>query len=324
MTNKFLNIFKYNTGGQIAVDCINPYAVSMDRTAFINFKTALIYAKILKRCYAKSTGLTDEQALNLWDSAELSLPKYGVINLIANAMMNKAELYLVYDNGIARVATNEEQQTIKKDYDDKAHSSVGVLVNFQKYTMTDIIKLYMGLIFDVMQAANTNINLSKALQVKILDMRKTLSVSAVDDPREQAKNICEALKEGKSVATDAGDSIVTTDLQTTPVVDSLKMIYGLLAAEIGVSTSFVCGELTSGMAVTGEADVNANEDGIKDFFNSVFKPILDKLFGVQIKFKTDNFRRLKEFAQMIPYIESSEIVTDEQKKEFLEFIFEKD
>lgn len=180
----------------------------------------------------------------------------------------------------------------------------------------------MDLIFDIMGGAKTNLGLAKALQYKIADMRKLIGASSSDDPAKTAKAIVEALKSGKSCAIDAGDSIMTTELQTAPVVDSLKMIYGLLASELGVSTAFICGELTSGMAVTGEADVNANEDGIKDFFNSVYKPIISKLFKKEIKFRTDNWRKLSEFTSLIPYIESSLYMTDEQKKAFFDYIFE--
>ena len=320
--NEFLKIFKKNTGGTVVTDLANPYALEVDRELFKNFKTSILYQKILKRCYAKSTGLTDEEAQNLWDSAELSNAKYGIISLVADAMTYKKELILVNDAGIVRVADVKEAEQIKADYATKSKSSIGVYMNFQKYTLTDIIKLYMDLIFDIMGGAKVNLGLAKALQYKISEMRKLIGASSAEDPMGQAQKIVEALKKGDSVAIDGQDNIVTTPLQTAPVVDALKMVYGLLASEIGVSISFVAGELTSGMAVTGEADVNANEDGIKDFFNSVYRPIISKLFSKEIKFKTDNWRKVKEYAQVIPYVESSMYMTEEQKKQFFEFIFD--
>ena len=180
----------------------------------------------------------------------------------------------------------------------------------------------MSLIYDIMSGAKVNLGLAKALQLKINDLRKTVAASSSEDIKNQAMSIAEALKDGKSVALDGNDKIETTELQTQQIVDGLKLVYGCLASILGVSVSFVAGELTSGMAVTGEADVNANEDGIKDFFNSVFKPIHDKLFDVQLKFKTDNWRKVKEFASVIPYIESSMYASEEQKKAFFEYIFE--
>lgn len=317
----FTNIFKTFTGNTVVTDMANPYKLAVDEQSFVNFQTALLYQKILKRCYAKSTGMTPEQAQNLWDSVELSNAQYGTISRIADAMTFKKELILVNDNNIVRVATNDEAQEIKKAYETGNPTSKGVYMNFQKYTMTDIIKVYMNLIYDIMGGAKTNLGLAKALQVKVLDLRKAVATSSSEDAKVQASALVTALKDGKSVGIDAGDKIETTPLQTQPITDALNLVYGCLASLLGVSTSFICGELTSGMAVTGEADVNANEDGIKDFFNSVFKPIHDKLFGIKLKFKTDNWRKVKEFSSVIPYIESSMMIDDEKKKQFMEFIF---
>jgi hypothetical protein len=317
----FPNIFKTYTGGQVVTDLASPYKLQVDEKIFIDFNTSLLYQKILKRCYAKSLNFPEEAALNLWDSVELSNAQHGTISLISDAMTKKQELILVNDAGIVRVATSEEAQEIKKDYADGKTSKKGVYMNFQKYTMTDIIKVYMSLIYDIMGGAKTNLGLTKALQIKIADLRKTIATSSSEDTVSQAKAIAGALKDGKSVGIDAGDSIVTTELQTQPIIDGLKLVYGCLASILGVSTSFICGELTSGMAVTGEADVNANEDGIKDFFNSVFKPIHDKLFDIKLKFKSDNWRKIKEFSSIIPYIESSMYLDEGKKKELINGIF---
>ena len=319
----FPKLFKTLTGGTVITDLVNPYTLDVEQRVFVDFQTSLLYQKILKRCYAKSKGLSDEQALNLWDSVELSNAKHGTITLISHAMTTKQELILVNDSGIVRIADNKEAEEIKKAYEKGEKTPQNsVYMNFSKYTMTDIIKVYMGLIYDIMGGAKTNLGLAKALQIKISDLRKLIAASSSENPSEQAKAIAEGLRKGLSVAIDAGDKIETTQLQTQPVVDGLKLVYGCLASILGVSTSFICGELTSGMAVTGEADVNANEDGIKDFFNSVFKPIHDKLFNVKLTFKTDNWRKIKEFSSVIPYIESSMYITDEQRKAFFDFIFE--
>lgn len=323
MISKFKNIFQ-GTGGQVITDLANPYKLEIDRKEFVNFKTAVLYQKILKRCYAKSKGLTDEEAQNLWDSVELGNAQYGIISMIADAMTKKRELILVNDSGIVRIADINEAEEIKKDYAEKAKSSKGVYMNFQKYTLTDIIKIYMDLVFDIMGGVKVNLGIGKALQYKIADMRKLIGASSSEDPSSVAKAVVEALKNGKSVAIDGQDNILTTPLQTAPVVEGMKLIYGLLASELGVSTSFVAGELTSGMAVTGEADVNANEEGIKDFFISVYKPVISKLFNKKIEFRSDNWRKLTQYASVIPYIESSLYMDEEQKKKFFNFIFEEE
>ena len=314
-------LFKKDNRG-VYTDLIAPFCVEMDIKDFVDFKVITLYAKILRRCYAKSSGLSDEQAANLWDSVDLGDAQHGIINKVSFAMAKKKELILFKDGGIVREAEQAEADQIKKDYEERGRSEKGVYLNFKKYAMTDVLRLYMAFIFEIIRGAWVNVNLTKALQLKIADARKTIAASDAADPMQVASNVVSALKDGKSVFLDAGDDVKTTDLQTQAIKDALSLVYGLLAGELGVSTAFICGELTSGMAVTGEADVNANEDGIKDFFNSVFKPIIDKLFGVSLKFKSDNWRRIKEFAQIIPFVETAEYISEEKKRELLERLFE--
>lgn len=314
-------LFKKDNRG-VYTDLIAPFTVEMKAADFVDFKVITLYAKILRRCYAKSYGLSDEQAANLWDSVDLGDAQHGIINKVSFAMAKKKELILFKDGGIVREAEQAEAEQIKRDYEERGRSEKGVYLNFKKYAMTDVLRLYMAFIFEIIRGAWVNVNLTKALQLKIADARKTIAASDAADPMQVASNVVSALKDGKSVFLDAGDDVKTTDLQTQAIKDALSLVYGLLAGELGVSTSFICGELTSGMAVTGEADVNANEDGIKDFFNSVFKPIMDKLFGVSLKFKSDNWRRIKEFAQIIPFVETAEYIDEAKKRELLERLFE--
>lgn len=299
----------------VLTDLPSPYMLTVEKAAFLNFKVKWLYEKILKRCYALSSGLDDDKARALFDSVELGDATVGLIGLVARALTDKTELILVNDAGIVRVAEFNEAEEIKKDYAARGRSEKGVYLNFAKYTLTDILKCYMELIFEILKAERVNVGLAQALQVKINRMRETISTSNADDPMKQAKNIVDALKGGKSVAIDAGDVIQTTDLQTQAVKDALLMVYGMLASDLGVSLSFVCGELTSGLSVSGEANANFDESGIRDFFITVFKPIVDKLFGVSLRFKTDNWRKVREYAQILPYIESSALLTDKQKEQ---------
>lgn len=314
------NIFKtmFNKGESSYSDLIVPFCLTMKKNDFILFKTGSLYRKILTRCYNKTTGLNDEQKiLSLFDSAEQSNARYGLITKISTLMATKGKDCIVYDSGIVRSATTEEQKQIEVDYKEKAESKAGILVNFQKYTLTDVIKMYMGFIYDIFDCLNTNLGTAKSLQLKISRMRETISANAINDPKEQAKNIVDGVKTGKAILLDAADILEQTPVNTDSVKNAILLVAGQLASEIGVPLSFVIGELASGMAVTGEADANAEEQGIKDFWTSIFKPIVSKLYDVKVEFVTDNWRKVKEYAQVIPYIESSAYLTDEQKKAFV-------
>lgn len=321
MNNLFKSIF--NRGEGVYTDLIVPFNLTMRKADFVNFKTAALYKKILTRCFNKTKGFNDEQkVLSLFDSAEQSNARFGLITKISFLMTEKAKECIVYDSGIVRKATIKEQEKIEKDYEKKASSTVGILVNFQKYTMTDVIKMYMGFIYDIFDCMNTNLGVARSLQIKISNMRSTISANAVHDPKEQAQRMVEGVKSGKAIMLDALDMLEQTQVNTDSVKNAILLVAGQLASEIGVPLSFVIGELSSGMAVTGEADANAEEQGIRDFWTSIFKPIVSKLYDVKIEFKTDNWRKIKEYAQTIPFIESSLYLSEEQKEKLVNDLFE--
>lgn len=318
MNNIFKNIF--DRGASSYTDLIVPFKLSMQKNDFILFKTGALYKKILTRCYNKTTGFTNQQEiLSLFDSAEQSSARYGLLTEIATLMATKGKECIVYDSGVVRKATPEEARKIEEDYKNKAQSDTGILVNFQKYTMTDIIRMYMGFIYDIFDCMNTNLGVARSLQVKINRMRETISANAVHDPKEQATKMVEGVKAGKAVMLDALDLLEQTEVKTDAIKSALTLVAGQLASEIGVPVYFIIGELASGMAVTGEADLNAEEEGIHDFWQSVFMPIASKLYKLNnLNFKSDNWRKIAQYANIIPYIESSLYLSEEQKQAFVD------
>ena len=292
---------------------------------FVRLKTIALYSRILTDCYKHSKGLDDKQAAALWDNytGVYSNATCGVIRLVAEAMADMRSLFLVWDKStnVARVATPDEQEKICEDYRTRAKSTVGVACNFNRFYRTPLIKMYLGLCYGVMDAANTQMNLSAALQLKAAELRSTQGNDSNAEWLEQGKQIVEGLKNGQSVLIDKEDEIKTNDVDTAPVISGLNLYTQLIAGELGVSSSYVNGVLTAGMNSTGEAELEATEAGIENFYNSIYKPIVDDLFGVNTVFTTDNYRKLLALAQALPYLESSETVEPEQVKGYVDYMF---
>jgi hypothetical protein len=96
----------------------------------------------------------------------------------------------------------------------------------------------------------------------------------------------------------------------------MNLIYSQLCAEIGMPLSFVTGELTSGMSATGEADTNQQEEGLQDFFNSIFKPSCDKLYNWNLRFVSDDWRYFSAMIGSLIAVENSSLLSEAQKKAF--------
>ena len=280
-----------------------PFEMQLCFEDFINKKLQNIYIAMLQECYKQSKGLDDKQAASLWDNFNYisSNATRGVIRLLAEAMATRSTAFITYDKttGIARKALGDEQAQIMRDYETKARSDIGIACNFNRFYTTDILKVYLGLLYNTLEAANTQVGLAKAVQVKAKDLRVTQSNNSNSEFIEQARSIVEGVKHGQSVLIDKDDNLELTKVDTKPTQEAITLYSQLMAGELRVSTSFVNGILTAGMNSTGEAEQDANEDGIQNFFNSIFKPACDNLFDVDLEFVTDNYRRIASMVKVL-------------------------
>ena len=312
---------------------VRPYKLGLDELKFINSRTQVLYEKILKRCYHKTIGLEDAEgniASSVFLSVEYGAEQNGAIPLIAKAMTQMRKVYLVYREsaGLVRVATLEEQVEIDKHYKyyQNAESKLnngdrGMVLDFTKYELTRLIKCYMALLYAVLDSANTQVNLARSLQIKIDKLRENISVLTSEDAIKQANQINDALKAGNSILLSKMDEVIQTAINSESTAKAIEIFNTALASDLGLSLSFVSGALTSGMSATGDADINYEDTGIKDFWVTIWKPVCLKLYGEKnVKYKTDRWRFLEAKLKSLVYIESSLLFTDEQKKEYAQDI----
>lgn len=311
-----------------------PYKLCMCERDFVRVKTLALLERILKRCYHKTAGIDrkvfDKIAQSVFLSVESGAEQNGTIPLVARAMLDRQKIYLVYSEslGLVRKATSDEQRELTEAYKSNNNATGrlrdgkrGMVLNFANYDLVQLIKCYMTLIYAVMDSGNTQVNLSRSLQIKINKLRDNISVLTSDDAIKQSNNINDALKRGNSVLLDNLDNVIQTAVNADSTQKALDIFYSALAADIGLSMSFVSGVLTSGMSATGDADINYEENGIKDFWTTIWRPICVKLYGLErVHFDTDRWRNLTARLQNLVYVENSALFTDEQKKQFAESI----
>jgi len=294
-----------------------PFSMTVDSEIFCRIKTELLYKKILNRVFSRCEGAKDKEKISsLFDSMERSGAPRGLISLLAHAMTYKQEIAIIYENGVVRKANEKEKNDIIADYKRTSKSSIGVLVDFKNYYLTDLVIAYMSMIYDILISMNTQVGLAKSLQIKISSLRGTVSAVGKDEPIQQAKDINEALKAGRSVLMDKNDQVESLKIDSGSIDSAIKFVCSLLAAELGVSLSFITGELTTGMSATGEADANADEYGFQDFFNSIFKLVCDKLYGWDLQFMSDDWRYFSSMIGSLIAVENSSLLSEDQKKAF--------
>lgn len=306
-------------------DLIAPFKLRMRETNFVQTETKELFKNLLIECYNKSTGLSEKQSLAMWDNFDRFNDKTtaGFVGMIAEAMTNKTTAYIVYDKatGVIRKATSEEQSQIRSDYQTKTKSDIGIMANFTRYDKADVIKLYYALLYNVVDGLNTSINVTKAVKYMASLLREKTNKDSSEDIIKQAKAIVENLKNGNPVLIDSEDKLESGTVDVKPVESAVDFICGRIAGELRVSLSYVNGKMTSGISSTGEADEQANERGIEIIFNSIYKPLIDSIFNVNVQFQSDNYHRLSAYSKILPIIESSDIIDEEQKAEFIKEMF---
>lgn len=289
------------------------FPLSLRANPFQKWYITDLYRHILTDCYNKADGINPKDEGMFWDSVVTTEQPEGLITLLAEAMYNKQKIYLGYKAGVVSKATSVEQADIDQKLKEKKKLRNEIVCDFTEFAKTDLLLLYSSLIYNVIDTSNTGLNISKAVQIKIDNLRNSIADSNAADPIKQAKTINRGIKEGKSVMLDGKDIVEIPSFDITPTEKSIEVINGLVANVLGVPLSYVNGALATGISTTGESDELAVDRGLKYYFNSIFKPVFTGLTGISVSFKVDNWRKLASVSDLIPIVEGSIYIPEEEK-----------
>lgn len=341
----------FGQSGEYNISFDNPYPFGerIAESVFVDYCLENIYRKILTDCYGKTKGIEVEHKKFYWDTAVKSYGKSnadkGLITMLAKAMATKQDLYLVYKSDVLRNADNQESEFIREAFNNESRLNgqspwqspgqspggqspwqspeqcPGYWFSFREYTLSDILKVLYTFQYIILGSTYTNMNVAKAVQLKINDLRKLVSDNDKANPLKQGTDLVAALKEGKSVMLDAADKIEHAVVEMEPTDVAVKFINGMIAFYLNAPLSYVNGQLAQGISTTGESDGIAVERCLESFFNSVFKPVSDEIFKSDITFVSDDWRKLGAVANIIPVIESTTLIDDEKKRKLVEELF---
>lgn len=294
------------------------FPISISQSDFVDIDVVSIYSKILTDVVERTSGLTDDQIALLWDNCVKSSKQDGLVTLLSKAMSNKKDLFLVYDKPlkVLRTATSAEQAKITEDYAKQATSKVGVFISFQNYVRSDMVKLYSGLDFCTVASLHKSMNVAKAVQLKFNDMRSSVSLTDSTEVKAQAVKIANSLKNGKDVMLDAKDSIETAKPDLTAVNEAIELINQKRSFYLGLPAAYITGEQTGGLSSTGESDTKAIERGLKNYYFSIIKPVLEALFdGAVLSYKSQDIRNILGSMEVIKTftLSDDELISKENK-----------
>lgn len=271
------------------------FPISVTQELFIKTDVINIFSKILTDVIERVHGLSDDQRALLWDNCVKSNSSDGLITLLSKAMTDKQDLFLVYDKAlpVLRLATSEESQKIRSDYEKQNKSAVGVFVSFKNYLRSDMVKLYSAIEYCTVGSLYKSMNLSKAIQMKMSDLRASTGLNDSTEVKRQALLIAQGLSRGRDVLVDAKDIIETLSPDLKAVDSSMILINQKRSFYLGLPESYISGEQTGGLGTTGENDTKAIERGLKNYFESIIKPVLHAVFDINPTYKSQDFRQIE-------------------------------
>ena len=313
--------------GSIGTDTELPdiFPFPMAQGHFVDADVINIYERILTDTLERTEGIPDDRQSLLWDNCLASETTDGLVTLLAKAMATKSDLFVVYDKALAliRKATPSEQTQIKLDYATANKSKTGVYITFTKYRRTDFVKLYSALEYCTVASLHKSMNLSKAVQLKMDQMRAAIGALDSEQAVTQAKAIATALSKGRDVMLDAKDDIVTAKPDLTAAQSSMEFIAQKQSFYLGLPASWVMGDSSKGMSDTGKADTKAVERGLRGYFFAIVKPVCEALFDIKVSFKSEDFELLTSATQLLTTFEatSDELIGQDNKRKIINKMF---
>lgn len=288
-------------GSTPAAELPEIYPVPVSQQDFISIDAIAIYSKILVDVLERTEGLTDELAALMWDNCLKSEKPDGLVTMISKAMNDKKDLFLVFEKAVnvVREADPKERAQIEADYKKQGKSSTGVFVSFTNFRRSDMVRFYIALSYCTVGSLWKSMHLSKAIQLKFTDLRKSVSLVDSADVKAQALKIATGLSNGTAVMMDEKDSVATASPDLTATKEAVEFVNDKLAFYLGLPDSYLCGEQTAGIGSSGENDMRAVERGLKAYYFSIVKPTLKALFGIETTYKTQDFTLVESSTEIL-------------------------
>lgn len=293
---------------------------------FVSTDVESIFNTIFTEVLERTTGIKEEHQKLLWDNCVASDSHDGLVTMLSKAIMDRQELFLVYDPSvqIVRKATPKEETQIREDYKKKAGSDVGVYISFKNFKKADMIKIWSAMKYFNVASLYKMSALTKAIQVKLNDLRKAVGHTDKDSVLLQAAEIAKALSEGKDVALDGGDSIETATVDLSPTKESVQFVAQQLSFYLGMPASWIAGIIDgSSLGDSGEREAKAVERGLRKYYFSVIAPVINALFGVKTSFRTEDYYGIQTAVSTLTTFEatSEAFISKENKTNIINGLF---
>jgi hypothetical protein len=291
----------------------------IDRTVFINFYVKTLYKKILQYLFRKT--IFDEKMKSklgiFHDNFLKTEQNLGFISLLTNAIYNCEMTVLKYDpktNTIDRV----------NNYEDVKPQDVNVCVMDFSKNRAEILLLmqYAGMLYDLLESEQKKTKVSNSITFKVSNLTAKVGNIEKGTIEEQAINVKNAINNGDMAVIDSESTIETGTIDLSPETKTEGTLKENIAQIMGLPLNFLFGTSTAGIGSSGENDTDSLERAMQTNFEIYWRPYAEKLFNTKIKYKAENWQLIRNCVDILDYVETSMVLSEEQKKIVVRDIFE--
>ncbi len=315
--------FNFLGGSASNTELPDIFPMPISEKDFVAIDVQNIYARILTDTLERTQGIPAEAQSLLWDNCLASEKQDGLVTLLAKAMATKSELFVVYFKAlkVIRKATPEEMAEIKAGYKEKAEpvqvegGGMGLFISFKEYGRTDMVKFYSQLEYCSVGGLWKQGNISKAIQLKFTDLRGSVSLGDSAETKAQAKLIAAGLGNGKDIMLDAKDIVETAKPDLSATTNAMEFIAQKRSFYLGMPATYLTGEQAKGLGDSGKGDSKATERGLKGYYFSIAKPVVEGIFTVKTTFKSEDSEGLSTALETLKTMDttSDEFLNRENK-----------
>lgn len=277
---------------------------------FVKFMIKTIYERILTSALESlSMNPKDADKINLSAASSYSPYSEGFIYHLAKACSNKSstKIYIVNLSNGRRLFSDKEPEGI--------YTTVNL--DFSRFEEASLICAISAMLFDCLDAAAKGIRASQTILLKLEKLSEQIADKKTKAAVEtQIKTFEEAYKSGKVAYTSSGSDVSFVSYDVTPSEKSISFCFGLLSIVTGYPAEFFNGLGGSTLSDTGASTEKAIHRADHKYASQIINPFLFEVFSVALKPKP-LFENLTELPQIITFIETSDILSEEDKKKIL-------
>jgi hypothetical protein len=254
-----------------------------------------IFTRILSEVFYRSEPISDEFRRLLRTSYAGSGQK-GLIEYIVCAMVGQKDLVLKYEAGILHEPNYGEKSKILDDVKKGTKLEQTLVLSFREYHKVTVLRQYLLHKYLLLCTQNKALNISTALQLKIDGLRSTVGMKdfkSEGGPYDQAKEIVNALLDGRPAVLDSKDTLDLLAPDISPLKEVSSDLHSEMAFILGMPISWISGIQKGGLGDSGDADARAIERGLEPYFWESAYPSFESLFGVKLKFQTEDYRNIQ-------------------------------